>query len=296
MGSAFWAKAHAASPSASVPESARVPNGTPTIPAATVLTLHLEGTLAGGTHSTDAFLAFDDAATDDFELQDAYTFIPLTDDYLLLASRPAAGPVRASIDVRPMPDAGISTVYTLDVESFAAGAPTTTTVTLTWPTLDTLPGDMAVTMLDNETSTTINLREQSSYTFTSDGFSAAWQSEAPSILQAGGDGRLTLTLRRAGVATEGGPSATFALRAASPNPFGQAAAVTYSLDVPGRVRLALYDVLGREVATIDEGERTAGAHAVTLRGAGLRAGVYVLRLEADGVNGRQVATTRVVRG
>jgi hypothetical protein len=294
MGSAFWAKAHAASPAVSVPEVARVPNGTPEIPAATVLELQLDGTVGGDVLSTESFLAFDPAGADDFDVLDAYTFVPLSPDYLLLASRPASGPVRSSIDVRPMPAEGVSNVYSLDVESVSAGSPTPATLTMTWPTLATLPADLVVTMLDHETSATIDLRGQSSYEFTSNGLGPTSAPGTPSILPTGGDGRFTLTIRRTGVATEGGPSGTFALQPASPNPFRGATAIAYSLDAPAHVRLALYDALGRRVATLAEGERAAGGHTVALNGARLPAGVYVLRLEADGRQGRQVATTRIV--
>jgi len=48
------------------------------------------------------------------------------------------------------------------------------------------------------------------------------------------------------------------------------------------------------VATLDEGARAPGRHTVALDGGALRAGVYLVRLEADGAAGRRVATTRVV--
>lgn len=70
--------------------------------------------------------------------------------------------------------------------------------------------------------------------------------------------------------------------AASPNPFTQRTAVRFSLPVPGRVRLAAYDVQGREVALLADGERAAGAHTVEWSDPGLGGGVYFLRLDHGG--------------
>ncbi len=68
-----------------------------------------------------------------------------------------------------------------------------------------------------------------------------------------------------------------------PNPFRDAAALT--LTVPeglGRLRVAVYDVLGREVAVLADGVLAPGEHPLVLDGSGLAAGVYLVRLETGG--------------
>ena len=55
--------------------------------------------------------------------------------------------------------------------------------------------------------------------------------------------------------------------------------------------LALYDMLGRRVATLVEGPRPAGTHQVAWETMTVAPGVYVVWLVA----GRQVATTSLVR-
>jgi hypothetical protein len=47
------------------------------------------------------------------------------------------------------------------------------------------------------------------------------------------------------------------------------------------VRVAAYDVLGREVAVLADRVLAPGEHTLTLAGARLPAGVYVVRFEAD---------------
>lgn len=69
-----------------------------------------------------------------------------------------------------------------------------------------------------------------------------------------------------------------------PNPFNAATEVRFSLDRPGDVRLRIYDLSGRLVRTLLDGERPAGSHAVMWHGrddAGRNApsGTYVYRLE-----------------
>ncbi|MDX1531776.1 MAG: PKD domain-containing protein, partial [Rhodothermales bacterium] len=64
-----------------------------------------------------------------------------------------------------------------------------------------------------------------------------------------------------------------------PNPSDGRAVVTYTLDERGDVRLTVYDLLGREVAVLDEGPREAGAHRAVFDGTGLPSGVYTYRLE-----------------
>jgi hypothetical protein len=75
----------------------------------------------------------------------------------------------------------------------------------------------------------------------------------------------------------------------SPNPFAGSTTVRFTLEEPSEVRLAVYDVLGREVAVLVDGPLEAGAHAAAFDGSGLPSGVYVYRLAAEGA----VATGRM---
>ncbi len=81
------------------------------------------------------------------------------------------------------------------------------------------------------------------------------------------------------------------LESAYPNPFREVVTLTYALDAPGAARLAVYDVLGREVATLAEGHHRAGRHAATWDARTMPAGVYFTRLSAGG----HARTRRVVR-
>ncbi len=69
-----------------------------------------------------------------------------------------------------------------------------------------------------------------------------------------------------------------------PNPFNPQTRIEYALPVAARVHLAVYDVTGRPVETLQNGIMPAGAHSVTFDATGLPAGVYVYRLEAAGAS------------
>ena len=78
------------------------------------------------------------------------------------------------------------------------------------------------------------------------------------------------------------PAGTAALAAAYPNPFAETTTLGFALPTPQAVRLAVYDVLGREVAVLADGARPAGTQAVAFDASGLPSGVYVVRLNAGG--------------
>jgi photosystem II stability/assembly factor-like uncharacterized protein len=74
----------------------------------------------------------------------------------------------------------------------------------------------------------------------------------------------------------------FALRQNYPNPFNPATVVSYQLPVASDVRVAVYDLLGREVAVLVNERKAAGSYEVQFDASGLSSGVYLYRLMAGG--------------
>jgi hypothetical protein len=73
------------------------------------------------------------------------------------------------------------------------------------------------------------------------------------------------------------------LDAPYPNPFNPTTVIDLRLSVFGTpVRLAVYDLLGREVAVLAEGPFPAGRHQVRLDARDLASGVYLIILDAGG--------------
>ncbi|MFH1194503.1 MAG: T9SS type A sorting domain-containing protein [bacterium] len=65
-----------------------------------------------------------------------------------------------------------------------------------------------------------------------------------------------------------------------PNPFNPTTLISYQLPAISKVQLKVYDVLGREIATLVDEEKPAGNYNVTFNGEGLPSGVYFYSLQA----------------
>lgn len=78
----------------------------------------------------------------------------------------------------------------------------------------------------------------------------------------------------------GEPPRAIALFQNYPNPFNPWTEIRYHLSSSGTVRLAIYDPLGREIATLVNGRQPAGTHTVRWDGTALAGGVYYCMLRA----------------
>ena len=67
-----------------------------------------------------------------------------------------------------------------------------------------------------------------------------------------------------------------------PNPFNPSTNIQYTIPKLGHVRLAVFNLLGQEVALIYEGTQNAGTYEVTFDKAGLPTGIYFYRIQAPG--------------
>lgn len=86
----------------------------------------------------------------------------------------------------------------------------------------------------------------------------------------------------------------FALGQNYPNPFNPETTVPYMLPERAAVTLHVFDVLGREVATLEQGVQEAGVHALNWNAGALSSGIYFYRLEAAMHGTVQQATRKLM--
>ena len=72
--------------------------------------------------------------------------------------------------------------------------------------------------------------------------------------------------------------ASFALDANYPNPFNPSTTIRFTLPEQADVHLAVYDMLGRRVATLQDGPLNVGTHNIVFDATNLPSGVYLYRL------------------
>jgi len=68
-----------------------------------------------------------------------------------------------------------------------------------------------------------------------------------------------------------------------PNPFNPSTLITYSVPKESNVKLEIFDLLGRKIATLVSERKVAGNYSVEFNASALGSGVYIYRLTTPGV-------------
>lgn len=77
-----------------------------------------------------------------------------------------------------------------------------------------------------------------------------------------------------------------------PNPFNPSTKISYEIPYDATVSIKIYDMIGKEVASLVSGNQTAGLHTVDFNASNLSSGVYFYTLNVE--NGRE-KTNKVMR-
>jgi hypothetical protein len=67
-----------------------------------------------------------------------------------------------------------------------------------------------------------------------------------------------------------------------PNPFNPSTIIKYSVPKEGHVSLTVYDITGKEITKLVDGERQAGNYEVNWSAEKMSSGIYFYRIQSGG--------------
>ena len=282
----FWVKANTTNPTLSFTDEARSSGGI-FLKENFVPTLTL--TLNGSEHRSTTLVSLQPEASTTKDRLDAYKLQSLNpDNFLALFTQLEDG---SGLDINALPP---DLDELVDIPVGFEGTDLNGNFVLNW-NLENLPSDWNFLLIDNITNEQINLQEQQTFSFalteevtakTKDLASPQHRIFSPNIVKAkSAQSRFTLRVDPTGLSVSNESAAelptTVELRQNYPNPFNPSTTIAFGLPQSGKVTLEVFDLLGRKVATLLNGQnKTAGRHTINFDASSLSSGMYIYRLQA----------------
>jgi hypothetical protein len=91
-----------------------------------------------------------------------------------------------------------------------------------------------------------------------------------------------------------GPPEKFELFQNYPNPFNPSTTISYQLTADSKVSLKIYNMIGQEVATLADGDKTVGFHQETWNASAVASGAYIYRLIAKDAAGKEIVEKKMM--
>lgn len=89
-----------------------------------------------------------------------------------------------------------------------------------------------------------------------------------------------------------GAPAEFSMGQNYPNPFNPSTKINFTLAVDSKVKLTVFNAIGQEIASVINGNLSSGAHNVVFDASNLNSGVYIYKLEANGIDGSNFSSIK----
>lgn len=207
---------------------------------------------------------------------DVVQFYPFESEYAVLSTMKSGD----MLDIGHFPYPEENLQIPLTVETTTAEQLTITLTDLQYSNADLLY------LHDTVTGKTIEINEGMEYTFTSSASQAKSVNDCFSVptsfakpMKGKTEGPRFYISSSKQDDTDTLPSG-FVLEQNYPNPFNPTTEISYELPTQSDVRLEVFDLTGRQVATLVNDSVSAGTHTVNFNAANLSSGVYMYRLQA----------------
>ncbi len=284
---AFWVKASAASPELKVNRDARTTGGAflrkDFNPPYDPPKLELEVTAEGLRKTTT--LMFSESARRSKDDQDAYLLSPFSASRIEVYTLLDDG---TQLDINSLP-LNLTNRYRipLDVQGYNNGLPIIGDYVIRWKNIDNIPVEWIIKLIDNQTGEEINLMSDEgdeSYTFyhaTREKFRPNTPGPGMKLTQKSRSQSTRFTLLITTEEIEANIPQQVYLDQNYPNPFNPYTVIPFGLDLESEVRLEVFDILGRRVATLANQRFQSGRYEIRFDATGLASGMYIYRLVTD---------------
>jgi hypothetical protein len=93
--------------------------------------------------------------------------------------------------------------------------------------------------------------------------------------------KITSSYITTGIEQFEGEVSTYSLSNNYPNPFNPSTKISYTIPQRSNVSLKVFNLLGSEVASLVNEEKSAGVYQIEFNAANLSSGIYFYKLQAD---------------
>lgn len=285
-GQGFWVKAMGADPQLGFTSQTRTQGG---ILRKKAPLPQIKLTLTSGGQTSATVVMFNEDAAIGNDPLDAYKLSSLNATYLSLGT--VEGEEGSLMDIQALP-LSFEQELILDLKADHSGLGGESF--LSWE-LEALLEDIHVEIHDLETGKVVDVFSDTEYSFAMAMDSSSKRKQVK--LSKPAHGIITPTavkakqsvahfrlriLKGTGVSVEqeSGLPTDFALNQNYPNPFNPSTMISFQLPVSSEVTLQVFDLMGRKVATLVDGNVEAGHHQVPFNAGDLASGMYIYRLKA----------------
>jgi hypothetical protein len=283
----FWVKASGESPELIISEDAKTFGGSfagkavnqPEVP---LISINAQFSRR---YQSTAHFTFSESGSYGKDSKDAYKLLPPPgiSDYLEIYSLTDGGERMAINNIPRRFGSPISIPFS--VNAFKDGLPISDEIKLIIRNFDHIPDSWDVEIVNEITGQTYDMRQYSSIPVSMSHLKSRSGEKnhetGYEVVTRDNNSHVKFTLKiQPGLDADGLPE-TFELKQNYPNPFNPSTTFRFELPIESSVRIDIYDMIGRRVATLVDGRLQAGSHERIWDASSFSSGVYISRMVTD---------------